>query len=315
MTATMIGMSKNTSARHPPVMLQHEGDAAERTTEVLSSDYQLIAAAIAYLEANHRSQPSLEELAAHLAISPYHLQRLFKRWAGISPKRFVQFLTIEHAKQLLAESHTMLDAAYETGLSGPGRLHDLFVNVEAMTPGEFKLGGRGLTIQYGFHATPFGDCLLATTERGICGLNFVGDLGRNFELEALHARWPAANMVENSRRTAAVVDRIFAPSHRNGETLRLLLAGTNFQIKVWEALLRIPPGSVCTYQEVAQWVGQASAARAVGGAVGANAIAYLIPCHRVIRKSGIIRDYRWGSTRKKAILSWEVGHLVQGHSV
>ncbi len=147
-----------------------------------SSDYQLIAAAIAYLEANHRSQPSLEELASHLAISPFHLQRLFKRWAGISPKRFVQFLTVEHAKQLLAESRTMLDAAYETGLSGPGRLHDLFINVEAMTPGEFKLRGHGLTIQYGFHATPFGECLLASTERGICGLNFVGEAGREAEL-------------------------------------------------------------------------------------------------------------------------------------
>ena len=286
----------------------HFGQSADEPVDTSASDYQMIAAAIAFLEANHRSQPSLEELAAHLAISPFHLQRLFKRWAGISPKRFVQFLTVEHAKQLLAESHTMLDAAYETGLSSPGRLHDLFINVEAMTPGEFKLGGRGLTIQYGFHATPFGECLLAMTERGVCGLNFTGAAGRDAELAALRARWPAAGLSEDQPATAAVVDSIFAPAHQGGDAVRLLLAGTNFQIKVWEALLRIPPGSACTYEDVAQWVGRPSAARAVGGAVGANAIAYLIPCHRVIRKSGVIKDYRWGSTRKKAILGWEASH-------
>jgi AraC family transcriptional regulator of adaptative response/methylated-DNA-[protein]-cysteine methyltransferase len=204
----------------------------------------------------------------------------------------------------------MLDAAYETGLSGPGRLHDLFVNVEAMTPGEFKLGGRGLTINYGFHATPFGECLLSTTERGICGLNFVDVAGRDAELDALHARWPAARLVENSQATAPVAARIFAPGAGDSAALRLLLAGTNFQIKVWEALLRIPSGNVCTYEDIAQWIGQPGAARAVGGAVGSNAIAYLIPCHRVIRKSGIIQDYRWGSTRKKAILGWEAAHSV-----
>lgn len=295
--------------------MQHNvQQSADEAIDSSSSDYQLIAAAIAYLEANHRSQPSLEELASHVAVSPFHLQRLFKRWAGISPKRFVQFLTVEHAKQLLAESRTMLDAAYETGLSGPGRLHDLFINVEAMTPGEFKLRGQGLTIQYGFHDTPFGECLLASTERGICGLNFVGQPGREAELEALRARWPAAELVENPEATAAVVDKIFAPEHGSGDAVHLLLAGTNFQIKVWEALLRIPPGSACTYEDVAQWVGQPSAARAVGGAVGANAIAYLIPCHRVIRKSGVIRDYRWGSTRKKAILGWEASHTMQEHA-
>jgi AraC family transcriptional regulator, regulatory protein of adaptative response / methylated-DNA-[protein]-cysteine methyltransferase len=297
--------------------VQHSADEATDTGpgNTSSSDYQMIAAAIAYLEANHRSQPSLEELAAHLAISPFHLQRLFKRWAGISPKRFVQFLTVEHAKELLAESRTMLDAAYETGLSGPGRLHDLFVNVEAMTPGEFKLRGHGLTIQYGFHATPFGECLLAMTERGVCGLSFVGEAGRDAELAALRGRWPAADLREEQAATAAVVDSIFAADHQGGDEIRLLLAGTNFQIKVWEALLRIPPGSACTYEDVAQWVGQPSAARAVGGAVGANAIAYLIPCHRVIRKSGVIREYRWGSTRKKAILGWEASHTLEGHSV
>ena len=323
MLGTMNQMPESTTMRGvAPIFYSAAEDmqdnvppSADEAIATSASDYQLIAAAIAYLEANHRRQPSLEELAAYLAISPFHLQRLFKRWAGISPKRFVQFLTVEHAKQLLAESRTLLDAAYETGLSGPGRLHDLFVNVEAMTPGEFKLGGRGLTIQYGFHATPFGECLLSTTARGICGLNFTGQLGRDAELDALRARWPAADLVQDQATTAAAIDRIFAPAADSQDAVRLLLAGTNFQIKVWEALLRIPPGSVCTYADLAQWVGQPSAARAVGGAVGANAIAYLIPCHRVIRKSGVIQDYRWGSTRKKAILGWEAGHTLQGHAV
>jgi AraC family transcriptional regulator of adaptative response/methylated-DNA-[protein]-cysteine methyltransferase len=228
----------------------------------------------------------------------------------------VQFLTVEHAKQLLADSHTLLQTTYETGLSGPGRLHDLFVGVEAMTPGEFKLGGQGLTIRYGFHATPFGECLLAVTERGICGLSFVGE---EDELANLHARWPSAQLVEDPKATAGTAQRIFAPgfltsgqempSPSNGTPLRLLLAGTNFQIKVWDALLRIPPGSVCTYEDVALQIGQPSAARAVGGAVGSNAIAYLIPCHRVIRKSGVIREYRWGPTRKKALLTWEAAQM------
>jgi AraC family transcriptional regulator of adaptative response/methylated-DNA-[protein]-cysteine methyltransferase len=276
-------------------------------------DYQLIAAAIAWLEENRLEQPSLDDLAAHLAISPFHLQRLFKRWAGISPKRFVQFLTIEHAKGLLAASHSLLDAAYASGLSGPSRLHDLFVNVEAMTPGEFKQGGKGLTIRYGVHATPFGDCLLAVTGRGVCDLNFLNGGGVDGARQALHERWPAAQIEEDCAATAAVAARIFtaAPPRAAGgaEPLPVLLAGTNFQIKVWEALLRIPPGQVCTYEDVAQSLGQPTAARAVGGAVGANHIAYLIPCHRVIRKSGVIQDYRWGSTRKKAMLGWEAAQL------
>ena len=279
-----------------------------------SNDYQLIAAAIAYLETNRLEQPSLDDLAAHLAISPFHLQRLFKRWAGISPKRFLQFLTVEHAKELLAQSHSLLDAAYASGLSGPGRLHDLFVNVEAMTPGEFKGGGQGLTIRYGVHRTPFGDCLLAVTERGVCGLTFVNGGGAAGEIAALRERWPAAHLVEDCAGTATVAARIFAPAGQDVATrqaalLPVLLAGTNFQIKVWEALLRVPPGQVCTYEDIAQSLGQPTAARAVGGAVGANHIAYLIPCHRVIRKSGVIQDYRWGSTRKKAMLGWEAARM------
>lgn len=294
-----VELSGKHSAQHN---MQQDVDEAIASS---SSDYQLIAAAISYLEANHRSQPSLEELAEHVSVSPFHLQRLFKRWAGISPKRFVQFLTVEHAKQLLAESRTMLDAAYETGLSGPGRLHDLFINVEAMTPGEFKLGGHGLTIQYGFHATPFGECLLASTERGICGLSFVGQPGREAELEALRVRWPAAELLENAETTAAVVDKIFAPEQGSEDAVRLLLAGTNFQIKVWEALLRIPAGALVSYDDVARQIGAAGASRAVGAAVGDNPIAWLIPCHRVIRKTGAFSDYHWGRPRKLAMIGWE----------
>ena len=301
-----------------------------------NDDYQLIAAAIAYLEANRLAQPSLDDLAAHLAISPFHLQRLFKRWAGISPKRFLQFLTVEHAKGLLADSHSLLDAAHASGLSGPSRLHDLFVSVEAMTPGEFKRGGKGPRIRYGVHPTPFGDCLLATTERGVCDLHFV-DGGPNGtvngavdgavdgavgEIMALHERWPAAEIVEDCAATGAIAARIFAPASSTGSStgsstsgsapLPVLLAGTNFQIKVWEALLRIPPGSVLTYEDIAVGLGQPTAARAVGGAVGANHIAWLIPCHRVIRKSGVIQDYRWGSARKKAMLGWEAAQVARG---
>ncbi len=278
-----------------------------------TQDYQLVAAAIRYLEENHEAQPELEELAAHLAVSPFHFQRVFKRWAGISPKRFLQFLTVEHAKELLAASHSVLDATYAAGLSGPSRLHDHFVAVEAMTPGEFKAGGRGLTIGYGVHASPFGECLVAATARGLCGLTFMNGGGAAAEIDALHARWPNAQLVADPAATAPLIARIFAAAAGGtaDRPIPLLLAGTNFQIKVWEALLRVPLGNVCSYEEVAQAIGQPAAARAVGSAVGANAIGFLIPCHRVIRKSGVVREYRWGATRKWAILGWEAAQLEQ----
>jgi AraC family transcriptional regulator of adaptative response/methylated-DNA-[protein]-cysteine methyltransferase len=274
----------------------------------MTTDYQRIAEAIRYLEENYRHQPELDDLAAHLHLSPFHLQRLFTRWAGISPKRFVQYLTAAHAKQLLANAHSVLDATYETGLSSPGRLHDLLVAVEAMTPGEYKTQGGGLVIRYGRHATPFGDCILAATERGVCKLSFLEDEGWQAAVDELQAQWPSATLVEDPAYTQPLVDLIFPPAEAtpNGQRqVNLLLKGTNFQVKVWEALLRIPAGAATTYEEVAQAIGQPSAARAVGGAIGANNIAYLIPCHRVIRKSGVIHDYRWGATRKKAILGWE----------
>ncbi len=271
-----------------------------------STDYQRVAEAIQYLEHNYRDQPDLDQLAAHMQLSPFHLQRLFTRWAGISPKRFVQYLTAEHAKRLLAESHSVLDAAYDAGLSGPSRLHDLLIATEAMTPGEFKAKGSGLMIDYGRHATPFGDCLLAVTERGVCKLTFLDAADWSDAVAELHEQWAGATLSENPTRGAALIEQIF-PSEpgQPAQPITVLLKGTNFQLKVWEALLRIPSGAVCSYEDVASWIGQPTAARAVGGAVGANQIAYLIPCHRVIRKSGGIEAYHWGPTRKKAILAWE----------
>jgi AraC family transcriptional regulator of adaptative response/methylated-DNA-[protein]-cysteine methyltransferase len=269
-------------------------------------EYQRIEKAIRFLAENYHLQPSLEKVAQSVSLSEFHFQRLFRRWAGISPKRFVQFLTLEHAKKLLEESRSVLDATYDAGLSSPSRLHDLFVNAEAMTPGEFKTKGAGLMISYGFHLSPFGECLLAATERGICGLGFVGEGGRSQAIEDFKRRWPAAEFQENSPKTRPYIERIFSPKKRNGANpVKLLLIGTNFQIKVWEALLKIPSGSVVCYEDLARRIGKPTAARAVGSAVGRNPISFLIPCHRAIRKMGITGDYHWGAARKKVILAWE----------
>jgi AraC family transcriptional regulator of adaptative response/methylated-DNA-[protein]-cysteine methyltransferase len=273
----------------------------------LSEDYRRIEQVIHYLEANAQRQPDLKELAGSLNLSEYHFQRLFTRWAGISPKRFLQFLTKENAKQLLAHSTNLLDATYETGLSSPGRLHDLFINCEAVTPGEYKSRGEGMTIAYGFHPTPFGECLLALTDRGICALAFVnGD--RRAALEQLRREWANAALVEDPARTEPVITQIFSP--RPGAALTLHLRGTNFQIKVWEALLHLPPEAVTTYSELAERVHAPRAARAVGSAVGHNPVAYLIPCHRVIRKAGEFGNYRYGPARKQAILVRELAGVA-----
>jgi AraC family transcriptional regulator of adaptative response/methylated-DNA-[protein]-cysteine methyltransferase len=277
-----------------------------KAVQIRAEDYSRIEKAILFLEENYRRQPELREVARSVDLSEYHFQRLFRRWAGISPKRFIQFLTLVHAKRLLGESHSVLDATYEAGLSSPGRLHDLFVNIEAMTPGEFKAQGAGLSISYGFHSSPFGECLLAVTERGICGLGFVAEGGRARTLGDFRGRWPHARFESNSRLTQPYVSRIFSSQGKNGnQPITLVLRGTNFQIKVWEALLKIPMGSVTSYKDLAASLGKAGAARAVGGAVGKNPIAFLIPCHRVIRKIGAIGDYHWGAVRKKAMLAWE----------
>ena len=274
------------------------------------TDYERIAAAIRYLEANVQEQPDLKAVADHVGLSEYHFQRLFSRWAGISPKRFLQFLTMQHAKQLLAESNSVLDTTYETGLSSPGRLHDLFVTLEAMTPGEYKQQGAGLTIDYGFHTSPFGDYLLAVTGRGICNLLFVEENQRETALRDMENTWSQANLRENTAVTQPIADRIFSQATTRQRPLKLLVKGTNFQVQVWQALLQVPAGTAVSYGTLAQLAGNPKAVRAVGTAVGHNPIGYLIPCHRVIRSVGGFGSYRWGTTRKKAILGWEAARFV-----
>ena len=287
----------------------------ETTTHLdeAAEDYERIETAIHFLEQNFRQQPSLEEVAAAVGLSEYHFHRLFSRWVGTTPKRFLRFLTAEYAKERLADSASVLDAAYDAGLSGSGRLHDLLVNLEAISPGEYKRGGVGLVIAYGIHPSPFGACLLAVTERGVCGLEFLADRSGRQTREDLAARWPGAPMSgvmtktrPDPARTAPYLERLFPPSgEHDGVPIPLLVKGTNFQLSVWQALLRIPPGDLVGYGDIARHLGKPGAARAVGSAVGANPISYLIPCHRVIRSVADFGNYRWGAERKKAMIGWE----------
>lgn len=278
--------------------------------EQLSEDYYRVEKAIQYLEANYRHQPSLEDVANHLHVSECHFQRIFKRWAGISPKRFLQYITKEYAKNLMEEGRDLLEVAYGAGLSGSGRLHDLFVTCEAVTPGEYKRAGEGVTIHFGVHPSPFGECTLAVTERGICGIAFGAHGDWKNSLGELKIRWKAAEFKEDAPRTQEILSKIFALSPgQEISTLPLYLRGTNFQIKVWEALLRIPSGYVVSYEDVAIQIGMPGSARAVSGAVARNPIPVIIPCHRVIRKMGAFGGYRWGAARKKALLGKEFAAL------
>ncbi|KUG08803.1 bifunctional transcriptional activator/DNA repair enzyme AdaA [Solirubrum puertoriconensis] len=269
-------------------------------------DYQRIAQAIRFLEENFRRQPSLDEVAEAVSLSPFHFQRLFSEWAGISPKRFVQYLTADFLKTRLAEASNLADAAEAAGLSAPSRLHDLFVTLEAVTPHEFRRGGAGVHIAYGVHQTPFGPALLAATPRGVCGLHLLApdQPKTSTALAALQKNWPEATFEHNETFTAPLVAQAFAPMA--GQPLHLLVRGTNFQLKVWEALLRVPAGQLVSYQHIAQAIGQPKSLQAVGSAVGANPVAVLIPCHRVIRKEGVLGEYRWGSATKKAIIGYEM---------
>jgi len=271
-----------------------------------TEDYRRIEQAIQYIETNFKEQPSLDQIADSVHLSKYHFDRLFKRWAGVSPIQFLQFITLNYTKQRLAESSSILDASYDAGLSGPGRLHDLFVNYEAMTPGEFKSRAKGLEIKYGFSQSPFGEFLLATTKRGICSLTFVDESGRNAAVRQLFDEWAGATFLESPKAIRSTAKGLFrVDKGRNPKPFNLLLKGTNFQTKVWRALLEIPEGYVTSYSAVASHIGKPEAARAVASAIALNPIAYLIPCHRVITKSGQITKYRWGSTRMKAIIGWE----------
>jgi AraC family transcriptional regulator of adaptative response/methylated-DNA-[protein]-cysteine methyltransferase len=272
-------------------------------------DYERIARAIEYLRRHAAEQPDLAAMARHLHLSEHHFQRLFTRWAGVSPKRFLQYLTVEDAKARLASPVSVLDLAGAVGLSGPGRLHDLFVTLEALSPGEYKSGGAGLAIRYGVHDSPFGPALVAASARGVCGLHFLD--GDGTATAPLRASWPQATLREDRAGTAPLAGRIFAPlASRPSAPLALLVRGSNFQLKVWRALLELPPGALSTYGAIAKRIRAPTAARAVGSAIGANPIAWLIPCHRVIRESGALSQYRWGVERKAAMLGWEAARCA-----
>jgi AraC family transcriptional regulator, regulatory protein of adaptative response / methylated-DNA-[protein]-cysteine methyltransferase len=282
------------------------------TSPSMLDDYGTVREVIAHLSGSYRDQPSLEDLAQKMRMSPEHLQRLFTRWAGLSPKAFIQALTLNHARTLLDENASVLDAALEAGLSGPGRLHDLFVTHEGMPPGAYKMRGEGLSIAYGFHPSPFGVALLMVTEFGLCGLAFA-DPGEEAKVLAdMKSRWPHAQYMEDSARTAPAAAKIFAePRFRPGEPLRITFIGTDFEIRVWETLLKIPVGKASTYGAIAEHVGSPKAARAVGAAVGKNPLSFVVPCHRVIGSNGALTGYHWGLTRKRAILGWEAGAVMR----
>ncbi|MCR6500531.1 bifunctional helix-turn-helix domain-containing protein/methylated-DNA--[protein]-cysteine S-methyltransferase [Shinella sp. CPCC 101442] len=272
-------------------------------------DYTTVRRVIEMITDDYREQPGLEDIAGRLGQSPTQLQKTFTRWAGLSPKAFLQAVTLDHAKRLLRQEELpLLETSFEVGLSGPGRLHDLFVTHEAMSPGEWKARGAGLTIRYGFHLSPFGRALVMITDRGLAGLAFADEPGGEDAFEDMSSRWPNAAYVEDSEATAAYAERIFDPTRWDPKApLRIVLIGSDFQVRVWEALLRIPMGCAVTYSSIAQTLGQPTASRAVGAAVGRNPISFVVPCHRALGKSGALTGYHWGLTRKRAMLGWESG--------
>jgi len=275
----------------------------------VESEYNRMERAIRYIEDHAEDQPSLDVVSEHVGLSPYHFQRIFKKWTGVSPKRFLQFLTVENAKQLLDQSASVLETSYDVGLSGSGRLHDLFVSVEAVTPGQFKSGGSGVKLEYGFHQTPFGRAVIAMAKDGLTDLKFVDEEDESKAVHELEKKWPAADITENRGATGKIARRIFGGLERSaeGSPIKLWLRGTNFQIKVWQALLRIPEGTIVSYSDVARSIGRPEAVRAAANAVGSNPIAWLIPCHRVLRSSGAIGGYGGGIARKKIMLARELG--------
>jgi AraC family transcriptional regulator of adaptative response/methylated-DNA-[protein]-cysteine methyltransferase len=275
-----------------------------------AADYDIVRRAIAHIRENWREQPAIDAIAESAGVTPTELHHLFRRWAGLSPKAFLQAITLDRARTLLRDSASVLDATFEVGLSGPGRLHDLFVTHEAMSPGEWKSGGAGLSIHYGFHPCPFGLALVMATERGLAGLAFADTGGEQSALADMCRRWPRATYVEDVARTAPLARRIFdAKLWRTETPLRVVLIGTDWEVRVWEALLKVPMGRLTTYSDIAAKVCTPKAARAVGAAVGKNPVCFVVPCHRVIGKSGDITGYHWGLTRKRAMLGWEAGRV------
>ncbi len=279
----------------------------KRTQEI---HYDKVAEAIAFLKTHYREQPSLEAIADEVFMSPQYFQRIFKEWAGISPKKFLQYISVENAKKILGESqNSLFDAAYETGLSGTGRLHDLFVSIEGMTPGEYKNGGQNLHINYSFAESPFGNIMVASTNKGICHMGFMDNNEAAFE--ELRAKFPNAKyqqVVDIAQQNAMF---IFTQEWDKLQKIKLHLKGTKFQLKVWEALLKIPKGKLVTYGSIAEKIKNPKASRAVGTAIGSNPVAYLIPCHRVIKGNGETGGYMWGQTRKSAIIGWEAAKTAE----
>ena len=276
-----------------------------------AADYDIVRRAIAHIRGNWRTQPEIEQIAEAAGVTPTELHHLFRRWAGLTPKAFLQALTLDHARRLLRESASVLDAAYEVGLSGPGRLHDLFVTHEAMSPGQWKARGEGLTLSYGFHPSPFGTALVIASERGLAGLAFADPGEESKALDDMRGRWPRAEFREDTAATAAQARRIFEPKlWRRDRPLRVVMIGTDFEVRVWETLLRVPMGRATTYSDIANHIGKPKAPRAVGAAVGKNPISFVVPCHRVIGKSGELTGYHWGLTRKRAMLGWEAGTVA-----
>lgn len=286
------------------------------------ADYEIVRRILARITEGWRDQPSVERIADEVGLSTEETHLVFRRWCGLTPKAFLQAVTLDHAKRLLGQGAPLLDAAYELGLSGPGRLHDLFVTHEAMSPGEWKAGGRGLTLRYGFHPSPFGEALLVATERGLAALGWVDEKeaagraadtgkhggGREGALADMRRRWPQALLLADDAATAPLAARIFDPSQwRADQPLRVVMIGSDFEIRVWEQLLRIPVGGATTYGAIARGLGAPKAARPVGAAVGRNPISFVVPCHRVLGSSGGLTGYHWGLTRKRAILGWETG--------
>jgi AraC family transcriptional regulator, regulatory protein of adaptative response / methylated-DNA-[protein]-cysteine methyltransferase len=277
-----------------------------------AADYDIVRRAIGHIREHWRSQPEIDAIAEAAGVTPTELHHLFRRWSGLTPKAFLQAITLDSARTLLRASASVLDAAYEVGLSGPGRLHDLFVTHEAMSPGEWKSGGQGLTIRYGFHPSPFGTALAMASERGLAGLAFADAGEEQAALADMRQRWPNASYVEDSVGTAALARRIFDPKRwRAEEPLRVVLIGTDWEVRVWETLLRIPMGRLTSYSSIANKLCAPKAARAVGAAVGKNPISFVVPCHRVVGSGGALTGYHWGITRKHAMLGWEAGHAGQ----
>ena len=283
----------------------------QRDITPVDSDYETVRRVIEKISLDYRDQPSLEVLAEEVGETPTGLQKLFTRWAGLSPKAFLQAVTLDHARRLLDSGMPLLETSFELGMSGPGRLHDLFVTHEAMSPGDYKTRGAGLTIRYGYHISPFGIALIMVTDRGLAGLAFCDAGGERAAFADMSGRWPNATYVEDMSATQAYAARVFDPTKwRADQPLRVVMIGTDFQLRVWEALLRIPMGRACAYSSIAASIGAPSASRAVGAAVGANPMSFVVPCHRAVGKSGALTGYHWGLTRKRAILGWEAGQVT-----